>query len=222
MYVKEKYEDKRMISQKTLPDFVAVLASKEAVPGGGGAAALCAAVGTALGNMVGSLTVGKKKYADVEDVIIELKAKSDALQARFLQLIDEDAQGFEPLSKAYGLPANTDEEKAYKKQVLEDCSVEACKVPMEIMERCCEAIDIIEEFASKGSALAVSDAGCGAVTVKSALFAASLNIFINTKGMENRDKANELNAKTEQMLADYGKKADAVFDMVAAKLKPAQ
>lgn len=211
-----------MISQKTLPDFVQVLASKEPVPGGGGAAALCAAVGTALGNMVGSLTVGKKKYADVEDRIIELKAKSDALQSRFLQLIDDDAAGFEPLSKAYGLPANTDEEKAHKKLVLEECSVEACKVPMEIMECCCEAIDIIEEFAAKGSALAVSDAGCGAVTVKSALFAASLNIFINTKGMENRDKAKELNDKTEQMLAEYGKKADAIFDMVAAKLKPAE
>lgn len=206
------------ISEKTLPAFVEVLASKEAVPGGGGAAALCGAIGTALGNMVGSLTVGKKKYADVEDRIVELKAKSDALQKKFLDLIDEDAKGFEPLSKAYGLPAVTDEEKAHKKVVLEQCSKDACNVPMEIMECCAEAIDIIDEFAQKGSALAVSDAGCGATIAKSAMFAASLNIFINTKGMEDRQYAENLNKRALDMLHTYGDKADAIFGAVYQKL----
>ena len=178
-----------------------------------------------------------KENKDIWKEIIEIVAYEEH---RTLQMVEKDTiqsmlllelsksglpfvfKGGTSLSKAYGLPANTDEEKAHKKQVLEECSVEACKVPMEIMERCCEAIDIIEEFAAKGSALAVSDAGCGAVTVKSALFAASLNIFINTKGMENRDKAKELNDKTDAMLSEYGKKADAIFEMVAAKLKPAE
>ena len=208
-----------MISQKTLPDFVEVLASKEAVPGGGGAAALCGAIGIALGNMVGSLTVGKKKYADVENEIIELKAKSDALQKRFLELIDEDAAGFEPLSKAYGLPSVTDEEKAHKKLVLEQCSKDACKVPMEIIECCAQAIDIIAEFAAKGSALAVSDAGCGAAICKGAMFAASLNIFINTKGMEDREYAQQLNEKTLTMIHEAGNKADDIFGMVYNKLQ---
>lgn len=210
------------ISEKTLPDFIEVLASKEAVPGGGGAAALCGAIGTALGNMVGSLTVGKKKYADVEEEIIALKAKSDALQKRFLELIDEDAKGFEPLSKAYGLPAVTDEEKAHKKEVLEQCSKDACQVPMAIMECCAEAIDIIGEFAAKGSALAVSDAGCGATICKSAMFAASLNIFINTKGMADRDYAEKLNQKALDMLHESGDKADEIFGNVYQKLQPAK
>ena len=103
-----------------------------------------------------------------------------------------DAAGFEPLSKAYGLPNETDEEKAHKKLVLEQCSKDACKVPMEIIECCAQAIDIIAEFAAKGSALAVSDAGCGAAICKGAMFAASLNIFINTKGMEDREYAEQL------------------------------
>ncbi|MCQ2512770.1 MAG: cyclodeaminase/cyclohydrolase family protein [Lachnospiraceae bacterium] len=210
------------ISEKTLPDFIEVLASKEAVPGGGGAAALCGAIGTALGNMVGSLTVGKKKYADVEEEIIALKAKSDALQKRFLELIDEDAKGFEPLSKAYGLPATTDEEKAHKAEVLEQCSKDACQVPMEIMECCAQAIDIIAEFAAKGSALAVSDAGCGATICKSAMFAASLNIFINTKGMADRDYAAALNEKALNMLHESGNKADEIFGAVYQKLQPAK
>ena len=210
------------ISEKTLPDFIEVLASKEAVPGGGGAAALCGAIGTALGNMVGSLTVGKKKYADVEEEIIALKAKSDDLQKKFLSLIDEDAAGFEPLSKAYGLPATTDEEKAHKAEVLEQCSKDACQVPMEIMECCAQAIDIIAEFAAKGSALAVSDAGCGATICKSAMFAASLNIFINTKGMADREYAENLNQKALNMLHESGNKADEIFGTVYQKLQPAK
>ena len=94
-------------STSTCTEFVEVLASKAPVPGGGGASALVGAVGTALGNMVGSLTVGKKKYADVEDEMYELKAKCDQLQKDFLRLIERDAEVFEPLSKAYGMPKET-------------------------------------------------------------------------------------------------------------------
>ena len=95
-------------------EFVEVLASKAPVPGGGGASALVGAIGTALGNMVGSLTVGKKKYAEVEEEMWELKGKCDQLQKDFLRLIERDAEVFEPLSKAYGMPRETEEEKAKK------------------------------------------------------------------------------------------------------------
>ena len=96
-------EDKFMgFSTVPCDEFVTVLASKAPVPGGGGASALVGAVGTALGNMVGSLTVGKKKYAAVEAEMQELKAKADVLQKELLRLIERDAEVFEPLSKAYG------------------------------------------------------------------------------------------------------------------------
>ena len=161
-------------STSTCTEFVEVLASKAPVPGGGGASALVGAVGTALGNMVGSLTVGKKKYADVEDEMWELKAKCDQLQKDFLRLIERDAEVFEPLSKAYGMPRETEEEKAEKARVMEIVLKDACSVPMEIMEKCCEAIDLIVEFAAKGSKLAISDAGVGAAFCKAALQGASL------------------------------------------------
>ena len=131
-------------------EFVEVLASKAPVPGGGGASALVGAVGTALGNMVGSLTVGKKKYADVEEEMYELKAKCDRLQAELLALVERDAEVFEPLSKAYGMPRATEEEKAEKARVMEIVLKDACSVPMEIMEKCCEALELIKEFAAKG------------------------------------------------------------------------
>ena len=191
-------------------EFVTVLASSEPAPGGGGAAALVGALGTALGNMVGSLTVGKKKYADVEAEIIALKAKCDALQTELLDQVPADAEGFLPLARAYGIP----KDDPSRDEVMEEATVIACRVPVRIMELCCEALDAIAVFAAKGSRLAVSDAGCGAVIVKAALQAASLNVFINTKTLKNRAYAEELNAKCLSMLDKYGTMADEIFETV--------
>ena len=200
-------------------EFVEVLASKAPVPGGGGASALVGAIGTALGNMVGSLTVGKKKYADVEEEMYALKAKCDTLQKELLALVEKDAEVFEPLSKAYGMPRNTEEEKAEKARVMEIVLKDACSVPMEIMEKCCEAIELIQEFAAKGSTLAISDAGVGAAFCMAALEGASLNVYINTKSMKNREYAEELNAKADAMLAKYPKMAEEIFESVLGRLK---
>ena len=192
--------------------FVEVLASNEPAPGGGGAAALVGAIGTALGNMVGSLTVGKKKYAEMEEEIIALKAKCDALQTELLNQVEEDDKGFVPLAKAYGIP----KDNPNRDQILEDATVTACAVPMHIMELCCQAIEYIAVFAAKGSRLAVSDAGCGAVCCKAALQAASLNVFINTKSLKNRETAEEMNAKANAMLTKYCAMADEIFNTVKA------
>ena len=199
-------------AEQTCQSFLDALASKAPVPGGGGASALVAAIGTALGNMVGSLTVGKKKYADVEEEIIALKAKCDSLQKELLDQIAADAKGFEPLAKAYGIP----KDDPNRDQILEEATIVACQVPVKIMELCCEAIEAIAVFAAKGSRLAVSDAGCGAVCVKGALQAASLNVFINTKTLKNRELAEEMNRKCLGMLDKYGAMADEIFETVKA------
>lgn len=200
-------------------EFVEVLASKAPVPGGGGASALVGAIGTALCNMVGSLTVGKKKYAAVEAEISGLMEKATELQNALLELIEKDAEVFEPLSRAYGLPKETEEERAEKARVMEGCLRDACSVPMDIMRRCCEIIDLIGVFAEKGSVLAVSDAGVAAACCKGALKGASLNVYINTKSMKNREYAEELNKECDGMLAKYGPMADEIFDSVLAKLR---
>ena len=192
--------------------FVEVLASNEPAPGGGGAAALVGAIGTALGNMVGSLTVGKKKYADVEEEIIALKAKCDALQTELLNQVEADEINFVPLAKAYGIP----KDDPNRDTIMEEATMVACSTPVKIMELCCEAMEAIAVFAAKGSRLAVSDAGCGAVCVKAALQAASLNVFINTKTLKNREVAEEMNAKCLGMLDKYGAMADEIFETVKA------
>ncbi|MBQ9031747.1 MAG: cyclodeaminase/cyclohydrolase family protein [Parasporobacterium sp.] len=207
------------IHEYNCSEFIEVLASKAPVPGGGGAAALCGAVGTALGNMVGSLTVGKKKYADVEAEILTMKEKCSRLQSELLELANQDAEVFEPLSQAYALPTGTEEQKQFKAARLEECSKAACQVPLEIMQKCCEAIELVETFAQKGSRLAVSDAGCGASILKGALQAASLNIFINTKGMNDRVFADRINRQANEMLQAYGARADQVFAAVRDSLE---
>ena len=196
----------------TCREFVKVLASDAPAPGGGGAAALVGAIGTALGNMVGSLTVGKKKYADVQDEIIALKAKCDELQKQLLDQVEADEVNFLPLAKAYGIP----KDDPTRDKVMEEATIIACSTPMKIMELCCEVIEAIKVFAEKGSRLAVSDAGCGAVCCKAALQSASLNVFINTKSLKNRPIAEEMNKKANDMLDKYCAMADAIFTNVRA------
>lgn len=207
------------MTEKTCEVFLEALASKAAVPGGGGASALVGAIGVALGNMVGSLTVGKKKYAPVEPEIVSLNAQAQALRRELERLVTADAEVFEPLSKAYSLPKSTPEELAHREQVMAVVLEEACAVPMEIMEACGKALDLVERYAAIGSVMAVSDAGCAAVFCKAALQAASLNVFINTQSMPDRAHALELNARAEGLMDASIAKADAVFAAVAEKLK---
>lgn len=206
-------------SKMSCEEFVEILSTKNPVPGGGGASALVGAVGIALGNMVGSLTVGKKKYQNVESDIIQLKEKADYLQSKFLEFIQKDAEAFEPLAKAYSLPKNTEAEIAEKDRVMEIVLNEACDVPMQIMEKCCEAIDVVEQFAEKGSVIAISDAGVAAACCKAALLGASLNVYINTKSMKNKEQAQKLNEHADQMIREYTKKADEIFSDVQARLR---
>ena len=199
----------------TVADFTKELASSAPVPGGGGASALAAAIGISLGDMVGELTVGKKKYADVEEDVRRLMERSQALRIRFLELVDADAEAFAPLAKAYGIP----KEDPHRSQIMEEALRTACSVPMDIMRACAEAIDIIGEFAAKGSKLAISDAGCGAILCKAAMQAASLNVYINTKSMKDRACAQALEDEADALLAKYTALGDSVYNSVVNKLR---
>jgi formiminotetrahydrofolate cyclodeaminase len=205
--------------EKSCEEIVSIVASNAPVPGGGGLSALVGALGTALGNMVGSLTVGKKKYADVEADIIKLKERADQIQASLLHLVEDDVEVLDILLKAYAMPKSTPEEQEAKAEALEDALRKACQVPIDIMQKCCEAIDVIEGFAQKGSAMAISDAGVGAIFCKSALQGASLNVYINTKAMKDLEYAKDCNKKTEDMVENYGRKADEIFQLVREKLR---
>ena len=201
--------------EKTVTAFTEELASPAPVPGGGGASALAGAIGISLGDMVGELTTGKKKYADVEEDIQALMKRAQALRVKLLGFVDGDAEAFAPLAKAYGIPKDDPTRDA----VMESALQVACSVPMDILRTCADAIDIIGEFAAKGSRLAVSDAGCVAILCKAAMQAASLNIYINTKSMKDRALAQALEAEADALLSGYTQKADDIFNSVMAGIR---
>ncbi len=208
-----------MLREKNIVDFTNLLASKEAVPGGGGASALAGALGAALASMVGNLTLGKKRYKDVEEDIIGLQEETKKYIDEFLALIDGDAIAFLPLSKAYSLPSKTQEEKEYKDKIMEEALNTASSAPLLIMERAHEMLVILKEYAEKGSKLAISDVAVSSVMLRSAILGASVNIFINAKMMKNREVAEELNSRCDQLIEEGKAMADEIFKSVEEKIR---
>ena len=200
--------------EKNIDKFLAELASSAPTPGGGGAAALCGALGIALGNMVGSLTLGKKKYADVQEDITALNSRAEALRADFAALIDADAEAFAPLSRAYSIPKDA----PGRDEIMESALLRAAEPPLEIMRKCAEALDVIADYAAEGSALAASGAGCAAALGGAALQAAALNVRINTKSMKNRAAAEEIDAETDELLQKYSTIAQEIYKRVYGRL----
>lgn len=199
-------------------EFIEALASKEPTPGGGGASAYAGALASDLASMVGNLTVGKKKYADVEErVQSELLELADT-RLRLLELIDADAAAFAPLAAAYGMPRGTDEEAAAQKAALQAALVDACEVPLEIMRQCVQVIESCVFLGRHGSVLAVSDAGAGAVLAKAALLAASLNVRINIASMDDAVRAEAYREEMEELIAAGSALADDVYADVVERL----
>lgn len=200
------------MTNSTLTDFALSLASKSPVPGGGGAAALCGALAAALGSMVGNYTVGKKKYAAFEPEIQAAMDECGALRRRFLELIDEDAAAFEPLSRAYSIPKDDPD----RDKIMGECLAAAAAAPLEMTALACRAIELSSIFAEKGSTIMVSDAGCAAALAKAALDAAALNVLVNAKSM---GKAGLSLAETVQKRrSEYGPLADEIYASVLNKL----
>ena len=204
--------DKMM--DKSCTEFADELAGKVSVPGGGGAAAYVGALSVALCSMVGNFTTGKKKYAEYEEDVQRMLAEGEKVRARLLELVEEDAAAFFPLSQAYGIP----KEDPTRDEQLEKCTKDALAGPLEMMRQIAKAIELLEEMNVKGSRMLISDVGCGAVCAAAAMRAASMNVFINTKGLKDRDYAAKVEAEADELLA-YVPRAKAVADEVAAGIR---
>ncbi|MBQ1691809.1 MAG: cyclodeaminase/cyclohydrolase family protein [Erysipelotrichaceae bacterium] len=194
--------------------FTELLASSSAVPGGGGASALVGAIAIALGDMVGELTVGKKKYADVEEEIKELMIKAQDLRVEFLNCINDDARAFEPLSKAYGLP----KDEQGRDEILEKCLKDAAAAPLKVFDLCCVSVELLKEFGEKGSKLMISDAATGIAFARGALYGAAVNVRVNTRLMKDREYAQQLDAHIADKLNVYSRVCDEVYESIYQKL----
>lgn len=207
-----------MIEKQLIGEWTDTLASKAPVPGGGGASALGGALAAALGQMVANLTVGKKRYADVEDVMQQSLFALNILQMELMALADKDAEVFAPLAAAYGMPTDTPEQKAEKDRVMEENLLAASLVPLQIMEKASAMLDILELLEKKGSRMAVSDVGVAVQFARTALTGAVMNVYINTKSMKNREKARELNDRAEKLISEGTRLADEIYENVRKRL----
>ena len=200
-----------MLTQKSSREFAVLLASKNPVPGGGGAAALTAALGTALNSMVANFSIGKKKFIDVREKHEDLLKRGEILREKLIDLVDKDAEFFEPLSRAYVMPSNTAEEKEQKEEVLQKCLKVACSAPMETLEYTYDAIKMHEEIVDISSKNIISDVGVGVQCLKAALNSAYLNVLINLNSITDEDYVKENKEKAERLLAEGNSIADEVY-----------
>lgn len=198
--------------------FIDDLASAAPTPGGGGASAYCGALASALASMVGNLTVGKKRYADVEDEMRASLERLASVRSRLVELVEEDACAFAPLAAAYRMPRETPDEQAAKDAALQEALIGACEVPLEIMARCAEVIDECDLMARSGSRMAVSDAGVAVVFAKAALLGVSLNVYINVGALADKERACAYRAQADGLIASYAARADEIYAYVVASL----
>lgn len=205
------------MAEKSCTQFAADLAAKRSVPGGGAAAACAGALAAALASMVGNFTVGKERYAEHEADVQRLLAESERIRVRLLELMDEDAHAFEPLAAAYAIPKDAPERAA----TVEAATKGALEAPLEMMRQVAAAISVLEELRTKGSRMLLSDVGCGAALAAGALRAASLNVFVNTKALQDRACADTANAEAEALLAAAAQ-ADETFAAVTDAERGAQ
>lgn len=202
------------LSERSCREFAELLASREAVPGGGAAAAFAGALGIALNSMVANFSIGKKRFAHAELRHREILRKGASLRNRLIALIDEDAENFLPLSAAYGLPSATEDEKRQKKEVMEQALKAACAAPMEMMERIYESILLHGDLVEIASKIVISDVGVGVKCLEAALHGARMNVIINLNAMEDEEYASSARKKTEELAAAGQARADEIFRKV--------
>ncbi len=206
-----------MRREEIIEEFLDELASASPVPGGGGASALAGACGCALAAMVCSLTVGKKRYQAVEEEIRADLAYLNEMRGIFLSFMDKDEEVFLPLSKAYALPKETEEEKASRDRVMRELLKNAAEVPLRLLELADTVLDTVLDVAEKGSRLAISDAGVAAAFMETCASGAVLNVRINTKVLKDEEMKNYLEERTEKLYRSASEKCAKIRGIVAGR-----
>jgi len=207
-----------MTANSSLATFLDDLASERPTPGGGGAAAVCGAIGAALVSMVANLTIGKKNYEAVWQDLEAVKAKAEALRAELTGAIEEDVAAFNSVMGAYGLPRATDEEKAARAASIQAALKDATLAPLRAVKACFEVIRLSADVAEKGNLNVISDAGVAALAANAGLRSAALNVFINAKAIKDRDFAEKQIAEVNALLAQAAEATESVYQTVRTKI----
>lgn len=199
--------------------FISEVAAGTPTPGGGGASAYCGALGSALLSMVGNLTTGKKKYAEVESEVVAHLKQLEEVRQELLELVEKDALAFAPLADAFKLPRDTDEKKAYRHGVIQEALIDAISVPFAIMNACDRVIDLSDFLAHYGNRSAISDVATGVSFAQGALKGAALNVYVNAAMLDDRDMAARYTDEADRLIAESGRRADEIYNYVLEEIR---
>ena len=202
------------LAEMQVAQFVDVMASDAPAPGGGSAAALEGALGAALTAMVCALTVGKKKYADVQELAVESQKKAEDLKARFVDVMDRDTEAFNAVSAVFAMPKDTDEQKAARKAAMQEALKGCTKTPFEMMQLACETLELTRSLVGRLNASAASDLGCSALALRAAIQGAWLNVLINISGINDEAFAAEYRANGQALLDKALPLADEIYEEI--------
>ena len=202
------------LAEMQVTEFVNLMASDAPAPGGGSAAALEGALGAALTAMVCALTVGKKKYADGQELAVESQKKAEDLKARFVDVMDRDTEAFNAVSAVFAMPKDTDEQKAARKAAMQEALKGCTKTPFEMMQLACETLELTRSLVGRLNASAASDLGCSALALRAAIQGAWLNVLINISGIADEAFAAEYRKNGEALLAKALPLADEIYEEI--------
>lgn len=204
---------------KSLQSFIDEISSSSPTPGGGSVSAFCGLLGTSLGLMVCNLTIGKKKYENVQDEIQKIKNDLETFKEEFIQLYDKDSRAFDKVMEAFKLPKETDEEKSRRTNEIENATIEATEVPIEVIKLCLDTLPNLIRLSEIGNQNSLSDAGVAIQLMKSCAEGAMMNVLINTKSLNDRDRAMNLVLKAAQIITEIEKMSDDALSLIRKKLE---
>ncbi|MFA3782079.1 cyclodeaminase/cyclohydrolase family protein [Melioribacteraceae bacterium 4301-Me] len=207
-----------MNHMKTIDDYLKELSSSSPTPGGGNVSAFCGALASSLALMVCNLTIGKKKYAEVENTMQELKLKFETYQKKFIELSEKDNEAFNSVMEAYKLPKDTDEQKETRSKKIEEATFNSAEIPSEVIKTCYEMMPLIKDISEKGNVNSISDAGVAALLISLAAEGAYLNVLINCNALTNQTLANELRKQVGILLQEVTSNARLINQTIISKL----
>jgi formiminotetrahydrofolate cyclodeaminase len=203
----------------SIRNYLDEISSSSPTPGGGNVSAFSGAVASSLGIMVCNLTIGKKKYADVEEEIKDIKFELSVAKEEFLNLAEKDNQAFDKVMKAFKLPKDTDEQKKVRTESIEAATLEAAEAPAEVLKYCCKIVQLFQTLAEKGNQNSISDAGVAAALISTAAEGAYLNVLINCSSLSNQTVAREILKKNEIILSEVKKSGEEISEAIKSKLE---
>lgn len=206
------------LAELKVNEFANILSSDAPAPGGGSTAALEGALGAALTAMVCGLTIGKKKYADSQELVKEAQSKAEALKVRLIDVMDRDTEAFDAVSAAYGMPKDSDVQKTARSAAIQDALKRCTKTPMEMMELAAETLELTDSILGKSNASALSDLGVSALSLGAALRGAWLNVLINIGSLKDQAFAEEYRRKGEALLAKGLPLSEQIYQKILEQL----